>query len=115
MAEQVPNYSVRSASTDTFGRTLNSIRQHHVVIDSSALNGEINSGEAFLAGISSCGVTLIQGAARTLGIPLERITVEIDGYRVPDVAAFEHIDMRFTLAGPSEAEAATLVDRYRNG
>lgn len=115
MTQPAPNYSARSASVGQVGRTLNTIRQHAIVIESPAMNGEINSGEAFLVGISSCGVTLIEAAAQQLGIGIQRMEVQIDGYRQPDVAAFEHIDMRFTFVGPSENEAAVLVGRYRDG
>lgn len=115
MSEQVVTYSAKSASVGLVGRTLNSIRQHHFVIDSPGINEAINSAEIFLVGLSSCGVTLIENVAQGLGIRVTRVEVQIDGFRRPEVAAFDRIDMRFTLVGPSDAEAAVLIDRYRNG
>ena len=115
MTEVAPDYSVLTSSTATRGRTLNTIRQHHLVIDTPLLNEEINPAEAFLAGISACGVTLIEAAAQALGIRLQRMKVGIDGFRQPGVAAFDHITMCFTLMGPSDDEAAVLIGRYRDG
>ena len=58
--------SVQSVNTDTLGRTLNSARANHFVIDSSGGPAEaVASGEAFLAGISSCGVNVVNGAGAT--------------------------------------------------
>ena len=115
MSERDPNYSARSSSIGVVGRSLNTIRQHHIIIDRPTVNEEINSAEAFLVGLSSCGVTLIERAASEMGIGLDRVQVGIDGYRESDVAAFERIEMRFELMGPSEEEAALLVGRYRDG
>ena len=39
----------------------------HLAIDSPQLGEEITSGDAFLAGISSCGVNLSERAAEELG------------------------------------------------
>lgn len=116
MSEQPRStYVVHSSSSGTVGRSLNAIRQHHVVIDSPSINEEITSGEAFLAGISSCGVTLVERAAQELGIPLARTEVTIEGVRSPDRPAFDQITLRFALFGVSQEQAETLVGRYTDG
>ena len=108
--------SVRSVNTDTQGRTLNSARANHFVIDSASGPGEaVTSGEAFLAGISSCGVNVVNGAARERQVPLQRVRVDIDGVRsVQNMADFQRIDVHFHLSGPSTAQAQELVQHWQS-
>ena len=115
MATQYLVTSVRSTSSGTVGRSLNAIRNHHIVIDSPTIGEAITSGEAFLSGISSCGVNLVEVAARDEGVPLERMQVEIDGLRDPEAPAnFAQVNMRFRLAGVSQAQAEALVQIYKD-
>jgi uncharacterized OsmC-like protein len=107
--------TVRSYSSGTVGRSLNTVGHHHFVIDSPALGEEITSGDAFLAGISSCGVNLVEGAAKETGVPLQHTEVTIDGIRLRDQpTAFEQINLRFVLTGPSQEQAEALVQRYKD-
>ncbi|HXF65028.1 MAG TPA: OsmC family protein [Caldilineaceae bacterium] len=115
MTSSAPTYIVRSTSSPQAGRSLNMIRQQQLVIDSPQLNGAISPGEAFLAGISACGVTLLGAVAPQLGIQLDHVDVQIEGYMQSGVAAFDHIDLHFTLTGPTDEEAAILVGRYQDG
>ncbi len=106
--------TVHSFSSGTVGRSLNTIRNHHLVIDSPSLGEEITSGEAFLAGISACGVTLVELAARETGAPLRRIDVAIEGRRTQqDPTWFTRIDVHFTLTGPSPEQAEALVEGWK--
>jgi len=107
--------TVHSVSTDTQGRTLNSARANHFVIDSANGPGEaMTSGEAFLAGISSCGVNVVNGAARQRQLPLERVTVDIDGVRsAQNTADFLRVDVRFTFFGPTPEQARELVQHWQ--
>jgi uncharacterized OsmC-like protein len=116
MSEDMKVDSVRSVSTDTLGRTLNSARANHFVIDSASGPGEaVTSGEAFLAGISSCGVNVVKGAAERSDVPLKRITVEIDGIRsIQNTADFARIDVRFLMTGPTAAQAEQLVQHWQS-
>lgn len=108
--------SVRSYSSGTVGRSLNSVGRHHFVIDSPSLGEEITSADAFLSGISSCGVTLVERAAHADSIPLRRLEVTIEGVRDRSrLSAFERIDMRFRLVGISQGQAEALVARYKDG
>ena len=115
MSTPAPDYSIRSSSSGKIGRALNQIRNHHIVIDSPSVGEEITSGEAFLLGVSACGVTLVEGAARDLGIPVQHTDVTIEGYRTPGKPAFERVTMRFVFTGPTQEQAETLVGRYKDG
>ncbi len=114
--QQYLSTAVRSSSAGLIGRSLNSARNHHFVIDSPALGEALGSGEAFLAGVSSCGVTLCENAAREMGVPLERMEVAIEGLRERERPAnFARVAMRFTLHGVDQAQADAVVQRYKDG
>src|SRR5437667_11737680 len=94
--------TVRSSSSGVIGRAHSVARGQRLVLDSSSRPqvDALTNSEAFLAGISSCGVTLIEMHAQETGVPMTRMEVVIDGVR--SAAApnrFESISMRFTLAG----------------
>src|SRR4029077_1618414 len=109
---------VHSASTATPGRAINKVRNHELVIDEPTHLGgpgeQITPAEAFLAGVSACGVLLVQGRARDTGVRLEQGAGNIEGGpHQSDTSVFQRIDMRFRLSGPSQAEAADLVEHYK--
>ena len=115
MSGDLPRYAARSTSSGTFQRSLNQVRNHHFVLDSPSVGEEVTTGESFMVGISSCGVTLIEGAARDEGIDLRSIEVEIGAFRsdsapTPDL---ERIDMAFLLYGVSDQQAMHLVDIWK--
>jgi len=108
--------TVRSSSSGTPGRAVSEARGQRLVLDSSAhpqLDAFTNS-EAFLGGISSCGVTLIETYAQEKGVPMKRMDVTIEGARTAEEPnRFAGISMRFEIAGVSQAEAEHLVEIYR--
>ena len=106
---------VRSSSSGVVGRARNSTRNAGLVLDSSTRPqpDAFTNSEAFLAGVSSCGVTLIEMHAQETGVPLERMTATIEGVRVPPAPRFSRITMRFELVGVSQAQAEELVETYR--
>jgi uncharacterized OsmC-like protein len=109
--------TVRSSSSGTIGRAVSEARGQRLTLDSSARPqpDALTNSEAFLAGISSCGVTLIEGYAGDKGVPLKRMAVTIEGVRTAaDPARFAAITMRFELAGVSRAQAEDLVKTYRD-
>ena len=116
MADGFKIDTVRSCSVGLPGRALNSARTHHFVLDSpSGPNEALTNGEAFLAGISSCGVTLIEKHAQETGVPLARMEVTIAGKRsFADPTRFHSIDVRFELHGVDQGEAERLVDAWRS-
>jgi uncharacterized OsmC-like protein len=109
--------TIRSSSSGTVGRAVSEVRGQRLTLDSSARPqpDAFTNSEAFLAGISSCGVTLIEGHARDTGVALSRLTVSIEGVRpASDPARFASITMRFELHGVSRAQAEDLVTTYRS-
>src|SRR5438445_4708670 len=109
---------VHSTSTTTAGRALNQVRTHQLVIDEPTHLGgpgeQITPAEAFLAGVSACGVLLVQGRARETGVRLERIDVSLEAVRHrQDTSVFQHIDMLFRLSGPTQPQALELVEHYQ--
>jgi uncharacterized OsmC-like protein len=63
--------------------------------------------------VSSCGVTLIEMHAKETGVPLERMTVTIEGRRPPTQPRFSAVTMTFEMVGMSQAQAEDLVETYR--
>ena len=108
--------SVKSSSSGTIGRAVNEARGVRVTLDSSShpTNEAFTNSEAFLAGVSSCGVTLIEGYAKEKGVPMTRMDVIIEGSRTAEEPnRFASVTMRFEIAGVSQGEAEHLVETYR--
>jgi uncharacterized OsmC-like protein len=109
--------TIRSSSAQPPGRAVSEARGQRLTLDSSARpqSDALTNSEAFLAGISSCGVTLIDMHARQAGVPLARTEVTIEGTRTAaDPTRFARIAMRFALAGVTQGQAEDLVRTYRN-
>jgi uncharacterized OsmC-like protein len=109
---------VQSRSTPTPGRSVSEIRQHELVIDEPTHLGgpgeEITPADAFLAGVSACGVLLVQGRARDTKVKLDSIDVQLEAVRHrSDTSVFQRIEMLFRLGGPSPAQAVDLVEHYK--
>ena len=120
---EIRQYEAHAASTNTFGRVLCSVRNHHFVIDGPEQNGcpgeEVTPAEMFLSAVASCGVELVQVLAKSSGIPVEEIAVKIHGAMDrsrpvrPDVSLFNSVRLQFQLRGVTEANAKELVDRFK--
>jgi uncharacterized OsmC-like protein len=119
----VRQYEARAGSTDTFGRVLCSVRDHHFVVDGPAQNGcpgeEVTPAELFLSGVASCGVELIQVLAKSQSIPLKGIAVKIEGKIDrsnpvrPDVSLFNSVRLQFQMKGVSNDAAKQLVEAFK--
>lgn len=108
---------ILSSSSGTVGRAVSRTRGQKITLDSSAhpQTDALTNSEAFLAGISSCGVTLIEGYAQEEGVPVESMNVSIEAVRpAADPARFERISMTFEFAGIGQAQAEELVEVYRH-
>lgn len=116
MADGVKIDTVRSGSSGVLGRSLNQARHQHFVLDSpSGPNEALTNGEAFLAGISSCGVTLIEKHADDTGVPLAGMEVLIEGIRSnAEPNRFQAINVKFELRGVDQARAEALVETWRD-
>jgi uncharacterized OsmC-like protein len=119
----IRRYEARAASTETLGRVLCSVRDHHFVIDGPAQNGcpgeEVTPGELFLSAVASCGVELIQMLAKSEEVPLQGVQVDIKGMMDrsnpvrPDVSLFNSVSLRFQLKGVTDGDAKHLVEKFK--
>jgi uncharacterized OsmC-like protein len=108
--------TIRSSSSGTIGRAVSEARGQRLALDSSSRPqaDALTNSEAFLAGIASCGVTLIEAHAQETGVPVKRMAVTIEGARTAEEPnRFASIAMRFEIAGVSQSEAERLVETYR--
>lgn len=118
MSDELLVNRVWSSTTHVPGRSLNSARSNHFVIDEPAYAGgpgeALTPADAFLAGVSACGVLLVQSFAHRDGIPLQHAEATIEGIRTRDNPAdFQSVNVRFELVGPNAQQAQQLVDAYR--
>jgi uncharacterized OsmC-like protein len=107
---------ITSSSSGTIGRAVSQMRGARLTLDSSSRPqaDALTNSEAFLAGIASCGVTLIEMHAHETGVPVARMDVTIEGMRTAeDPARFAQVTMKFSIAGVSQAQAEQLVETYR--
>ena len=107
--------SARSESSGTIGRAVNRAHGARVVFDSSSRPqpDALTNSEAFLAAVSSCGVTLIEMHAHETNVPIARMAVSIEGSRDAAVTHYQSVQMRFEIAGVTQAQAEDLVAVYR--
>ena len=120
---EVRNYAVNARSTDTHGRVMCNVRNHHFVIDGPVQNGcpgeEVTPAELFLTGVAACGVELLQSFAKADQVPLHRVRVEIDGMLDrgnpvrSDLSVLNAVHLRFNLMGVTPAQGAALIDRFK--
>lgn len=117
------SYAIGARSTDTHGRVLCSVRNHHFIVDGPVQNGapgeEVTPAELFLTGIASCGVELVQAFAKSESIPLTGVKVDITAMMDranpvrKDVSVFNAVNIQFKLRGVSAAQGTALIDRFR--
>jgi uncharacterized OsmC-like protein len=108
--------TVQSTSSGTIGRAHNAARSAKVSFDSSSRPqaDALTNSEAFLAAVSSCGVTLIEMHAQETGVPLKGMSVTIEGARSnAEPNRFSRVSMTFEMSGVSEPQAKALVETYR--
>jgi len=120
----VRNYTVGARSTDTHGRVLCSVRNHHFIVDGPVQNGapgeEVTPAELFLTGIAACGVELVQSFAKAESIPLRAINVDIAGTLDranpvrTDVSVMNSVQINFHLSGITNAQGTALIDRFKS-
>ena len=107
--------SVHSTTTHIFGRSLNSSRMHHFVIDGSTEpKEELTPVEVFLSGVSSCAVHLLERFAWEDDVTLNRAEAHIEARRThAEPWKFEFLSLRLELHGPTQPQAEALVDRFK--
>lgn len=119
----IRKYEARAAATDIFGRVLCSARNHHFIIDGPEQNGcpgeEVTPAELFLAAVASCGVELLQVLAKSAGIPLPGIEVQIQGLMDrskpvrSDVSLFNSVRLQFRMRGVNDNDARQLIEKFK--
>jgi uncharacterized OsmC-like protein len=119
----IRTYEAEARTTDTFGRVLCTIRNHHFIVDRPVQNGcpgeEKTPGELFLSGVACCAVELIEVLSRQEGIPLRRVQASISGVMDrsnpvrPDVTLFNSVHLGLRLGGVSQRQAEQLADLFQ--
>ena len=117
-------YSLRAASTETFGRVLASARNHHFVVDGPVQNGcpgeALTPVELFLAGVATCGVELVGVMAKAESIALSHVTVDIQGTIDrsrpvrPDVSLLNAVRLQFRMKGVTQQQGDLLVEKFKS-
>ena len=80
----------------------------------SQFHVQTSTGESFLAGLSSCAVTLVQAVAATEGVALGPLSVEVSSHRTPDKPYdYDHIDVAFTYEGLPLGQAERLTELWK--
>ena len=120
---EVRKYEVHARSSDTFGRVLCNVRNHHFIVDGPVQNGapgeEVTPAELFLTGIAACGVELLQSFAKAEQISLRGVKVSISGMLDranpvrKDLSIMNSVYLKFELSGVSEAQGGLLIDRFK--
>ena len=107
--------TVRSVSTATKGRVINTARHNHWVIDSPSGPAEaVSTGESFLAGLSSCAVTLVQSIAGEESVTLGPLAVEVSSRRTPDQPYdYARIDVAFRYEQLDVLTAERLTEQWK--
>ena len=123
MNTNLRNYAVAARSTDTHGRVMCHVRHHHFIADGPVQNGApgeaITPAELFLTGIAACGVELVQAFAKTEGMPLKGVHVDITGMMDrskpvrTDVSVMNSVRVKFDLAGVTAEQGNALIDRFK--
>ncbi len=122
-SSDVRRWAAEARSTDTAGRMLSTVRDHHFVVDGPVQNGfpgeAVTPGELFLASIANCGVELVQKFAREEGLPLGAVRASIVGevdladQPHPEHTLFNRVRLDFELDGVDEDEGRLLVERFK--
>jgi uncharacterized OsmC-like protein len=116
-------YDVGARSTDTFGRVLCSVRDHHFIVDGPVQNGcpgeEVTPVEVFLSSVAACGVELIHVIAKAQRVPLGGDTVSIHGtvdrprQARTDLTSLNSVAIYFRLSGTDDAQGAAVVVGFK--
>ena len=119
----IRRYEAHGRSTDTFGRVMCGTRNHYFVVDGPVANGcpgeEVTPAELFLSSIAACGVELLQVIAKAQEVPLQEVSVTIEGLQDrsnparQDFSVFNSVRLRFSLKGVSEEQGMQLIEAFK--
>ncbi len=115
--------SVRAESAPTFGRVLCNAREQHFIVDGPVHNGcpgeALTPPELLFSAVASCGVELMHVIAREEGVPLERVSIRIEGTIDRDRQArtdrshYNEVVLDIVLAGVTDEQAKGLVEGFQ--
>lgn len=121
--QTVRTTTVRAESAPAFGRVLCNAREHHFVVDGPVQNGcpgeALTPPELLFSAVASCGVELMHVIARDNDIPLQRVTIRIDGtidrerQSRTDRSHYNTVILDIVLSGVSEEQARELVEGFQ--
>lgn len=106
------------------GRSIASVRSHHLVVDSPPTlggpNEELNPLDLLLGALATCGAFVAETAARENGITLNSADAEVEADLDPAAvkgsggdARLQAIRLSLTFDGPDEDEAERLIQALR--
>jgi uncharacterized OsmC-like protein len=103
-----------SQNTLVYGRTLNSARQHHFIIDGTREpNEEVTPVEVFLSAVSACCVQWVEQFAREDGVDLSKIEVTISGTRLAtETNRFQFVEVWVRGRGVSQSQLEDFVAKF---
>lgn len=115
MSEEKIVNSVTSQTTHVYGRTLNSARTHHFIIDGTRNpKEEVTPVEVFLSAVSACCVQWVEQFAKEEAVPLHRLEVSIEGSRFADrPTEFDAINVIVRAEGPTHEQLEDFVNRFQ--
>ena len=122
-ASTIRQFEVKAESAPVFGRVLVTARNHHMVVDGPVYNGcpgeAVTPPELFLSAVATCGVELMHVIARDENIPVQNVSIVVEGIvdrdRQPhgNITVFNSVRLRARLRGVTRVQAATLVEGFQ--
>jgi uncharacterized OsmC-like protein len=104
---------VKTATTDTAGRSIGEVRQHYFVVDDPSVGESMTAADYFVSGIAACASNHMELTARRDDLPLRKIEVALEARRDAfDTSTFIGIDLEVDFHGISEPQAAALLEAY---
>ena len=117
--------SASSNLSNQTGRAITTARGHHLIVDSppplGGPNEELNPLDILLASLATCGTFVIETAARERSIPLESVTLDVEGDFDPrGVKGVEGIDpmitefrVKVSIVGTTKKQTIELVEQFK--
>ena len=114
MTDDLIVQSALSQTTLVYGRTLNSARNHHFVIDGTRdPKEEVTPVEVFLSAVSACCVQWVEQFAKEEGVSAPKIEAEISGTRTAsETNRFQSVSLEVRAFGPSQDQLEDFVRRF---
>lgn len=124
MTNQLATSSASSRLSGVAGRAMISARGHHLIVDSplslGGPNEELNPLDLLLGALATCATFICETAAQEQHIPLQQVEVVVAGdfdprgiCGEPVEAKIQALRVQVSLTGPSEAEAVTLIEQFK--